>query len=417
MAAIPTTSGIFNSSQFTQDLVVKDFDSMITRYMPNGTAPIFGISAMLKTETAVATEHGFFTKSMVFPGFVLTADITTTTTTFTVASTENLIAGQVHELFQTKENIIINQILSPTTFTVQRGIGSTPAAITVATQIPRGYMTGNAYEEGSLRPNALAVNPVRITNLTQIFRNSYAITGTAAAVSVIAGDDTISENRRDGANQHSTAIETALLFGKKSQGVRNGQPFRTMDGLVSIVSNLAYYPPEYTVPNVYTAATSGTDAIMLEDMLNPVFNQATDPSIANERLLFVGGDAALVINRIAMLNGEYKLVDGQTNWGLQFKTLQFARGKFTIIEHPLLNTNPDWRKMAIALDISTFNLAYLNGRKTVDRMFNQNGATVVDQGIDAMGGTLTSELTTLVRNPPANAIIYNLTKALKNPAA
>ena len=40
-----------------------------------------------------------------------------------------------------------------------------------------------------------------------------------------------------------------------------------------------------------------------------------------------------------------------------------------------------------------------------------NGDTVVDNGIDAVGGTLTTELTCVVKNPPANAIITNLTAA------
>lgn len=412
-------SGIFNSEQFTQDLVVKDFDSLITRLMPNGTAMLFGLTAMLKSETAVATEHGYFAKTLVFPGFVLTANIDATQQTLTVTTTEYLIAGQVHELFQTKENVVILQVLSQTQVLVQRGSGSTAQAINIASQNPRAYMIGNSYEESSLRPNALAINPVRITNLTQIFRNSYAISGTAAAVATIAGNsDHVAENRQDAAHFHATSIEASLFFGKKSQGVKNGQPVRTMDGLVSIVGNLAYYPPSYSQPNISVANPNGTSANDLEDMLDPVFNQTTDPKIANERLLFVGGSAMKVINRIAMLNGEYKLVDGQSNFGLMFKTLTFSRGKFTIIEHPLFNTNQDWSKMAIALDISTFGVAYLAGRKTQDRMFNAAGNTVaVDNGIDAIGGTLTTEMTALIRNPPANAVIYNLTKALVNQTA
>jgi hypothetical protein len=35
----------------------------------------------------------------------------------------------------------------------------------------------------------------------------------------------------------------------------------------------------------------------------------------------------------------------------------------------------------------------------------------VDNGIDAVGGTLTTELTCVIKNPPANTVIYNLTAA------
>lgn len=409
-----TSQGIFNTGMFTQDIAKKSFATMITRLMPNGSAPLFGISSSLAEETAVQWEHGFFTKTMVFPAFELSASIDGTQTTITVVSTANLLQGQLHQLFETKEVVLINQVLSGTSVSVVRGIGGGAAAITIGgSVVPDAYQVGNAYEEASLRPNALSINPVRITNLTQIFRNTWAISGSAERVQVIAGKATDAENKQDCGMFHATSIESSLLFGKKAQGTRNGQPFRTMDGLINIVGNIAYYPPSYSTPNVYTALSSGTDSIMLEDMLDPCFDQTTDPKVGNKRLLFVGGKALRVINDIGKLNGEYRMVDGQTNWGLRFKTLTFARGTFDIIEHPLFNTNPNWQKMAIALDVTSFKLAYF--RKTEEKSFNTQGAVAQDNGIDAIGGTLTTELTCEVKNPPANAIIYNLTKGLKDP--
>jgi hypothetical protein len=82
-----------------------------------------------------------------------------------------------------------------------------------------------------------------------------------------------------------------------------------------------------------------------------------------------------------------------------------------MIEHPLFNTNASWSKMALALDLSTFRVAYLGDRKTQSKDFNQSGNTAQDNGIDAVGGTLTTELTCVIKNPPANSIIYNLTAA------
>lgn len=175
-----------------------------------------------------------------------------------------------------------------------------------------------------------------------------------------------------------------------------------MDGLVSIVTAQA-------AANVNTAAAT-TNFTQLEALLDPVFNQATDPKVANERVLFVGGSALKVLNNIGRLNGTYQMVDGQTSYGLQFSTVKLARGTFRIIEHPLLNTNTDWAKMAIAVDLTTFNLAYLGDRKTKNEEFGVGGK-VVENGMDAVGGTLTTELTCLVKNPSANAIIYGLTAA------
>ncbi len=401
-------TGIFNTGNFTTDLAAKSFAAMITRLMPNGNAPLFGMTSMLPTETALQVEHGFFTKTMLFPNMNLDAAVPDgTTTVFTVASTANLVPGMIFQATSTLENVLINAILSPTSVQVQRGVGNVAAAA-IADNV-NFYQVGTAFEEASLRPGALSIQPVRITNLTQIFRNTWALSGSAQATQVIAGESTVAENRQDCAAFHATDIETALFFGQKSQGTRNGQPFRTMDGLISIVSNLTYYPPSYSAVNVTTAGAT-TNYTQLEAMLDPVFNQATDPKAGNERVLFVGGEARKVINNIGRLNSTYYIQNGETSYGLKFGSFNIARGSFRMIEHPLFNSNSTWSRMAVAVDLSTFRVAYLGGRKTKKEEFNMSGTTV-DNGIDAVGGTLTSELTCIVKNPPANAQIKGLTAA------
>lgn len=402
------TVGVFNTSQFTQDLAAKSFAGMITRLMPNGQAPLFGMTAMLPTETALQVEHGFFTKTMLFPALNLDAAVANgTDTVFTVASTANVLPGMIMRAQSTGEAIIINSILSATQVQVTRGVG-TVAAAAIADNVNL-YQIGNAFEESSIRPNALQINPVRITNLTQIFRNTWAISGSAQATQVIAGESTVAENRMDCAAFHAADIEKALFFGQKSQGTRNGQPFRTMDGLLNIVGNLTYYPPSYAAPNVSVAGAT-TNFTQLEGFLDPTFNQQTDPKVGNERVLFVGGEARKVINNIGRLNATYYIQNGQNQFGLQFGQFNIARGSFRMVEHPLFNSNPDWARYAVAVDLSTFRVAYLGGRKTKKEDFNMSGQ-VVDNGIDAVGGTLTSELTAIVKNPPANAWIQNLTAA------
>jgi hypothetical protein len=182
-----------------------------------------------------------------------------------------------------------------------------------------------------------------------------------------------------------------------------------MDGLINIVSTLANYPSSYAAVNVTTAGAT-TNFTQLEAALDPVFNQATDPKAGNQRVLFVGGTARKVLNNIGRLNATYELYSNETSYGLQFSSFKIARGSFNMIEHPLFNSNADWSKMAIAVDLSTFRVAYLGGRKTKKEDFNMSGQPV-DNGIDAVGGTLLTEMTCVVKNPPANAVIYGLTAA------
>lgn len=401
------SAGMFTTAVITPDLAKKSFAGMITRLAPNGSSPLFAMTSMIQTDTAVQFEHGFFTKTMIFPQFqVSAAGQTASDTLFTVVSTANLLPGQIHRVDTTGENIIINSVVSPTQITVTRGVG-TVAAQAIAASI-YSYQVGNAFEESSLRPNSLIINPIRITNFTQIFRNTWAVSDSVRATMMIAGDTNVAESRQDCAAFHAADIEKTLFFGQKSQSTRNGQPFRTADGLINIVGNLAYYPSYMSAVNVNVAGST-TNFTQLEGFLDPVFNQTTDPKVANERVLFVGGQAKRVITAIGRLNGMYQMVDGQTNWGLQFTTFKTSRGTFRVIEHPLFNSNASWMKMAVAVDLSSFNVAYLGDRKTQNKEFNTDGNEANDNGIDAVGGTLTTELTCVIKNPPANAVITNLT--------
>lgn len=400
------TVGLWNSALFTQDMAKKSFAGMITRLMPNGSAPLFGMTSMLSADTALQFEHGFFTKTMVFPSFQVTAaGQLISDLIFTGANTANLLAGMIMRVDTTGENVIINAVLGPTQISVQRAVGTVAsAAIGASVNL---YMVGNAYEEGSLRPSALAINPVRITNYTQIFRNTWALADSVRATQMIAGDTNVQENRQDCAAFHAADIEKALFWGQKFLGSRNGQAFHTMDGLINIITANA-------AANVTTLGAT-TTYTQLEAALDPCFNVATNPQVANERVLFVGGTMHRVLNNIGRLNGTYFISDGQTSYGLQFGSFKIARGTFRIIEHPLFNAfgpTSTWAKMGVAVDLTTFNLAYLGDRKTMNREFNTDGdQEATDNGIDAVGGTLTTEVTALVKNPPANAVLFNATAA------
>jgi len=401
--------GTLNTNQFTQDHPKKSFAGMITRLMPNGEAPLYGMTSRLKEETALQSEHGFFSKTMLFPQMTLSAAVAgATDTTFTVGSTANLLPGMLMRAASTGEIVIINSIIGPTQVQVGRGIGNVAAAAISSTVTL--YQVGNAYEEGSLRPVALQISPVRITNLTQIFRNSWAITGSAAATQMLAGQTNIAESRQDCAAFHAVDIEKALFWGQRFQGIRNGQPFRTMDGLLSFVNNLAYYPSYIGAVNVFTAGGTTTYA-QLEGFLDVCFNQNTDPKQGNRRVLFVGGNAKRVITNIARLATGHSvdIQPKETSYGLQYDEFRSPRGTFNMVEHPLFNSNSDWQRVAFAVDLGTFNLAYL--RRTENKEFNSSGNQAQDNGVDAEGGTLTTELTCLVKNPPANSVVFNLTAA------
>jgi len=96
----------------------------------------------------------------------------------------------------------------------------------------------------------MQVVPKRVTNLTQIFRDTWALSGTAAATKVISSENPVAKNQTDGGYYHAMAMEKAFLFGQRYMGTRNGQPFHLMDGLVQMIGNPDFYPKYAPRPNI-----------------------------------------------------------------------------------------------------------------------------------------------------------------------
>lgn len=389
---------VFDTSTSAQYIDKLSFATNFVRKGPAGVAPLFAMTSALSNGAMDITNitDGYFTKTMVFGSVTLTAAVADgVATTFTVADTSKITQGMLLRANTTGEIVQVLTIPNATSFTCTRGVGNiTAAAIANGVVL---YAVGNASEEASTRPSAQRITETYVLNNTQIFRNCWLLSGTQAAVATIAGTGHVAEDKADCAAFHSLAIEQALLFGQKSMTTKNGQRFHTMDGLESSIR-------QYAPGNIATAG--GTTTLdQLEAMVDPCFNVQTDPKVGNLRTAYVGSTAFKVVNKIGRLSGSYTLEHDRTEFGLQFATFRTSRGVFQMIEHPLLNSNADWMKMMVVVDLSTIKLAYL--RRTMNRPIGVNG--YIENSLDAIGGELLTEMTLRCTNPAANAIIYGLT--------
>jgi hypothetical protein len=384
------------------NLQALSFAASYVRLIPGGAAKLTALLGMMPTKTAKQIEHFYYTRSAVFASMQINnvGGYAAGATTFTVDDTSNLVVGQVLQNFRTSEQVLLTAINSATSVDVVRGYGTTAAAaINDDDFFP---VVGNAHEQASLRPTSAVIRPERVFNYTQIFRNAWALSDTHRAIENIAGMGNVAESRLDCMEFHMQDMEKAVLFGERYAGTLNSKPINKMDGIINSIK-------QYAPANVSTAGAT-TTFDQLEAMLDPIFDTQSDPKIGTERLLLVGGQALKVINKIGRLSGEYQIVQGQTSFGLQFNEFKLSRGSFKMLEHPLLNTNASWAKMAIAVDLSSLALAYLPGRKTKSEEYGMDGRST-DDGIDAVGGSLTTEMTLEFLNPAANAVVYNLTAA------
>jgi hypothetical protein len=148
-----------------------------------------------------------------------------------------------------------------------------------------------------------------------------------------------------------------------------------------------------------------------ENWVDNTANMSYTPQAASERVMFCGKSAKKVINRLARFHSNYFIENGTTEWGLRFSRIKLSRVTVTIIEHPFFNTNLMYSRLAIIVDRSSLGVAYLTGRKTKSEEYNQNGIAV-DSGIDAIGGSLLTELTLLCRNPAGCGYMTNIQTAV-----
>ena len=406
-----STAGIFNTSNVSPQQAAKSFSAMICKKFPSGQATLFALTSKLARTKAIHHRHIFASMDMVFPQAEFTCSLPAASpgsvTQMQVVDARLLIPNQILQIFNGEQMQILS-VPNEKTIVVMRGIGSTLPSARPAGTI--AYQIGNAHEESSLRPQALSLNSYEMDNITQIFRNTWALSGTMEAESVMYGEHPKSKNKKDAAMMHAVDIEKSLWFGERYDGVKNGQPFRLMDGFFAFMRKYA--------PQNISIAGQQTSYDMLEEMLDPAFDIQTDKTSANDRVLMVGQVARKVINKIGRYSGQINIENGQTSFGLQFDRFKTSRGNFVMLEHPLWNTNPDWARMAVALDLSSLQIAYMNGRDTTHRTFNEsvNGDGMdVDNGIDAKGGTFLTEATVEFCAPEANAAIIGLCEAACEP--
>ena len=400
--AIKDTDAFNNAVTGVPDWLDKSFAGTLIRLQPNGSAPLFGLTGLLPKDTCSAIEHGYFSKTLVFPSITINSvgGHLAGATTFTVASTATIVEGDLLRFQSTGEVVRVTSVASATSLVVARAVG-TIAAAAIANGA-KAYYIGNAFEQASNKPTARSIKQSRTMNYTQIHRNGWVLSRTLAAVKNVLNLDEVSDNMQDAAHFHGQSIENTMLFGQKSSSFVNDQFMTTSDGLVERVRR--------DTTNTTTAGGT-TNYTQLETMLNGVFDtRASGQSSGSERILLCGGQAITVLNNIGRLSGQYQIVDGQTNFGLQFATFKTSRGKFRMIEHPMLNTNDDWKKMAIAVDLSVIRLLPLRGRDTFHEQYGRGGQ-IADSVQDAVGGVYTTENTMEVTNPSACAVIYGLTAA------
>lgn len=390
-------SGLFNTSQNPAELNMRSFAAQIMRLYPNGSAPMFALTSQAGKSRAKSATHGYFSKTLAFSIITLTAANLAADGSIAVPSTAGYVPSTVLFNPRTRENIRITAVTDATHFAVTRGFGRVAAAdMNVGDTL---IQIGTAFEEGSNRPVARRMTTVYVANFTQIFRNAWALTDTARASLAEAGYSNIAEDRKDCAMFHAIDMESAIIWGQAKMDTTGTTPIHSTQG---VLDALEQYAPENS--NVAGATTSYDQLVTYHE---PVFKYSTDAANPKERIAFCDQTAMRVYNDVGRKSGQVQIMNGQTSFGMRFTQFNFYKGTINLIEHPLLN-GLQQSGTAIIMDMAALKLAYLDGRDTKPEEYG-TGGKIVENGVDAVGGSLTTEMAVELTNPFSCGVITGLT--------
>lgn len=391
--------GIFTSNQGIVGERLGDFSSAILVTNPTGDTPLLGLTSGMPKEQVADVAFTWFEdihqagrQAVVSGG---------TGTSVVVDDASFYTPNSVILVEETGEHIFVTS-LAGNTMTVIRGLAGT--AIVSMDNTMHLQKIGNAHEEASSRPTAVTQQGAPRSNYVQIFRNGWAISGTAKAVKYLTGSK-LAHNKEMCATYHAEDIERSFLWGKKTITTYNNQQFRMTDGILTQIESYG--------GDVRTANEGGAGKIHrgeLEDWIQSLFayNVKGKP---NERLAFVGNTALKVVNRMAFLDGTYQFGQTDTKLGVKITEVVTPFGTLKLMTHAMMNENPVWSKEIYAIHPGAIKKRVL--RETFPENYDKHGNGVA--GVDADEGAITSEMGIQVGAARTMGIYRNLNEAVVTP--
>lgn len=394
--------GIFASNQGVAGDRAGDFASAILQLNPTGSALLLALSSGMGKESAQDTIFHWFEDSHQ-AGRAATVS-GGTTTTVVVDDGSQYVPNQILLVEETGEIMMVTAIVG-NSLTCVRGLGGTTVvSINGAMHV---QSIGNAHEEASPMPTAITQQGSPRFNYTQIFRNSWAISGTAKAVKYHSGSR-LAKNKRDCAMYHAEDMERAMIWGRSHITSVNNKPFRLTDGIIAQIEKYGGL-----VEDVTDGTTAGNYSwLLFDDFMMRLFanNVKGQP---NERLAIGGNKWLAGLSQMARLDGSYQISQGESVLGIKVTSIESAFGSLKIMTHPLFNENPMFQQDLLLLHPGGIKRRIL--RDTFEEGYDENGKRI--QAKDADEGVITTEMGIQVGGASVMGILRGFNKAVKSDPA
>lgn len=357
-------AGLRGTGDWGTDERPKNFRETILWRRPNGSAPLYALTAKMKSEATNDPEFNWWEEELNairvqinFGTGYVTSDETLTIDSGDaqdLAANDVLLVEAALTTGYTHEILVVSSVTSATVFVVKRGqAGTTRAAIADNTYLTR---IGNVFSEGSRSPEATSRNPTKLYNLCQIFKTAYEITRTAENTEARTGD-VLKNDKKRRMFDHSVSVEFAFLFGKRFETTgANGKPMRFMGGVLYMMS-------QYASSRIVAFTTTPTENSLL-DSVYPIWDYDTDAG--SERIVFAGNGFLNSLNKLAKGGSSTRInFDGFVSvYGMRLQRWIFPQGELFIRTHPLFNTHGRFTNDAFVFDPSSMIYRYLRNRDT-----------------------------------------------------
>lgn len=401
-------AGLFVTEVALNEVFVRDsLAENILRLDPNGDAQIYAMTGDFKSKKAYNVLHGYTQKKRLFPSVVVddATDLNSTDTALVVDDVNGVVPGMVFQVPATGELIRVTAIVSATALTIQRGIGRIAAGVILDNAVLFGI--GTAYERASARPTEMSIAPVFVPNYTVIVRNAWAMSDTDAEIMTINGWNNLAENKLDAAMLHAQYIEGWIIWGQpKIPTADAGAGNRLRSATQGVIDAVKQYADASNT----TQLGSTTTYEQLETALEPMFTFNSELGSRGVRAGFCGNNAFKVIQHIGRKQtaNQQILNEMTNNLGMRWHKVIIGIGVVNLMIHPMLNGVPGHSNTMIVVDLPAMSLAYLGDRNAKREEYTAEGRNT-DAGRDAIGGSITTEFATEIRNPDGCGYLTNFT--------
>ena len=330
-------NGIFTSDSSWVGDRQNDFASAILRTVATGDTPLYALSAGTRDVRARDTivrwrEQGELTGRVK----ITVPPIAASANSFQLEDVSMIARSSILIVEATGEQLFVVGVSGYVVTVIRGWAGTTIYPITSTAGTP-GYvkLLTRAFEEGSDPPPGYVTQPTQRYNLTQIFRSTAEVTGTADAVYYSHGP-AMERTRGEAMNDHAIQIENAMLLGRRSENAQNGKPLRTMNGLI-----------EHILSNRFVIPATGLSYDMLNSLIQAAFSRKVK-GYPQERIWFCGNQALAVINTIAKAHSIHVVSSDQKKFGLSINTWRTTFGEIKFVTHPKFNSDPTLMHCLIA---------------------------------------------------------------------